>query len=324
MRSSILKQSLRWFLPVFLLAAALTALICSSDTILEPSLHADVPKLSGAALKNPLPEPTTTRIAVMGDFGSGLPGQMQLAQVLKASYEAQPFQYWLLLGDLIYPLGDVQQYGQSRFSIPYKPILKSGVTLLATLGNHDIPTKNGLDAIRFFNMPARYYVRAAGPWADVFVIDSNHFNGVQAQWLKTALSQSQKPWQLVMGHHPAFSSGEHGNSAHLMKTLVPILEARAKTQPAGAVWYLAGHDHDYERFSQKNGVHYIISGGGGASIRGFSNVKEGSGSLVRKAVLHFLRLQLTASTLQLQAIDAQGQIIDHYDVHLISSGAKAS
>jgi tartrate-resistant acid phosphatase type 5 len=95
----------------------------------------------------------------------------------------------------------------------------------------------------------------------------------------------------------------HGNNTNLFKSLKPILEA-------GHIdLYLTGHDHDYERFAPVNGVTYIVSGGGGASLRPFG-LKPVTGSLVRHATLQFMQFEATPNQLRYTAINSKGLPID--------------
>jgi hypothetical protein len=156
---------------------------------------------------------------------------------------------------------------------------------------------------RFFHMPGYYYL-VHKPHVDFFVINSNTFNtdAVQQKWLDKQLAASTADWKIVMGHHPIYSSGEHGFNKELHETLEPILDKHH------ADLYLAGHDHDYERFQPIQGVQYIVAGGGGAYLRGFD--KPMPKSLVRIKAHHFLSFQAAADDLKMQVIDKTGKQID--------------
>jgi 3',5'-cyclic AMP phosphodiesterase CpdA len=74
-------------------------------------------------------------------------------------------------------------------------------------------------------------------------------------------------------HHPPYSSGSHGvveatEAISASETNV-ILNVREYLVPLFEEYNVdlvfCGHDHLYER-SYKNGVHYIVSGGGGAPL----------------------------------------------------------
>jgi 3',5'-cyclic AMP phosphodiesterase CpdA len=115
-----------------------------------------------------------------------------------------------------------------------------------------------------------YYKVAVSPLVDFFAINTNTFNKTQEIWLETALAQSKTPWKIVYGHHPLYSTGAHGQDNDL-KVLRNRLEPLFRKYRVDA--YLAGHDHNYERFAtfstQAKGLPYLqlVSGGGGAYLR---------------------------------------------------------
>jgi hypothetical protein len=263
-----------------------------------------MPVYSGTRL-NPSPKPVFKFVAI-GDTGSRLPGQYQTANALVKSWQQDPFQTVLLLGDNIYPHGDVKQFGYDSFTKPYGPLLKQRVKFLVSLGNHDVLFGYRKAQLIFFNMPASYYSVKKGV-VDFFVIDTNDFNRIQQRWLAMALGNSKAPWRVVFGHHPVFSSGKHGGSADLEKTLSPILKAHHVDL------YLAGHEHEYERFSPIDGVTYIVSGGGGAVLRPFAD-KPDPRSLVRHVSHHFVRLQATASALSATVLDPSLSVLDQFSL----------
>ena len=59
---------------------------------------------------------------------------------------------------------------------------------------------------------------------------------------KDALAASQARWKIVIGHHPIYSGGEHGDTAELIENILPLLHEH-KVQ----AWF-NGHDQDvYKR-----------------------------------------------------------------------------
>ena len=42
------------------------------------------------------------------------------------------------------------------------------------------------------------------------------------------LQASDARWKVVVGHHPVFSTGEHGSTSELMKHILPVLEVRER------------------------------------------------------------------------------------------------
>lgn len=97
-------------------------------------------------------------------------------------------------------------------------------------------------------------------------IDSNQAGKAdQHRWLEADLTRADqqvpKPRAIIAWMHEGpFSSGWHGDYPTAIKHLVPIL------QKHGTTLLISGHDHDYER-GQRQGLDYIVTGGGGAELR---------------------------------------------------------
>ena len=72
---------------------------------------------------------------------------------------------------------------------------------------------------------------------------------------------------------------------------------------------LAGHDHDYQRSEPVEGVTYVVSGGGGASIRPTGTADFTSVSV---STTHFLDLLVYDDRLVARAIDASGSLVDRF------------
>ncbi len=248
------------------------------------------------------------RFVAMGDWGAGTPFQKDVASQLIKRYKESPYQAVLLLGDNIYPDGNIKKHGKAYFTDLYASLIDESVQFIVALGNHDVLAGHQDDQKRFFKMPG-YYYQVHKPVVDFFVIDSNRFekDDVQQRWLSNALQASKAPWKVVMGHHPIYSSGEHGLNAGLRKTLEPIL-VKGK-----ADLYLAGHDHEYERFQPVQGVQHLVSGGGGAYLRNFE--KPLPGSLVRVKAHHFMDFDACANQLTLRVISKTGEVIDQVQWH---------
>ncbi|XP_021742334.1 purple acid phosphatase 8-like [Chenopodium quinoa] len=78
-----------------------------------------------------------------------------------------------------------------------------------------------------------------------------------------ALKKSSAKWKFVIGHHPVFSAGHHGNTEELVAQLLPILEEN------NVDLYINGHDHCLEHISSPDSeIEFLTSGGGSKSWRG--------------------------------------------------------
>src|SRR5204862_13892 len=71
----------------------------------------------------------------------------------------------------------------------------------------------------------------------------------------------------VWFHHSAYSVGDHGDSASVQQSWVPLF-ADPKNKVTAV---FSGHDHIYNRLSDGSPVVWVVSGGAGATLYGTSN-----------------------------------------------------
>jgi hypothetical protein len=206
----------------------------------------------------------------------------------------QRLQRVLALGDNQYEDG---QY--SNFLLSYDPSWGrvKGFTSPA-VGNHEYNSGPATGYFDYFNGQGQatgpagardkgYYSYDVGSW-HVVVLNSNcseidagkgcAAGGAQASWLSADLAAHPNACTLAYAHHPRYSSGEHGST----DTLQPLWQILAD---GGVDVYLAGHDHDYERFAptdanglldRAEGIRSFVVGTGGKSWRSFDTVVEQS------------------------------------------------
>lgn len=246
------------------------------------------------------------RFIAFGDFGQGTPFQARLGEQMVKTYEQTPYELALLLGDNIYPDGDINRLAKSHFENPYAGLIARKVRFVATIGDHDDRKGHVQDEMAYFKMPNEYYKVSRGP-VDFFVLNTTFFvrSPEQRAWIAKALAESKARWKIVIGHHPMYSSGRNGNTEGSRKVLEPLL-IKNKVD-----LYLAGHDHDYERFAPIRGVRYVVSGGGGSYLYNFKNIE--AGSLIRLKTHHFLLFEVTKDHVWLKAINRHGDVIDCVD-----------
>ena len=120
-----------------------------------------------------------------------------------------------------------------------------------------------------WKMPACYYsfsLEAGSVSADFFVIDTypirlgDRVADSQLRWLESGLSQSTATWKIVMGHHPAFSNGDHGRSWVIRRTFEGLFAEY------GVDLYFSGHDHDLQLLETSGEWLQVVSGAG-ANVR---------------------------------------------------------
>lgn len=251
------------------------------------------------------------RFAVIGDFGS--PGE-PLADVaaLVASWNPE---FVVTAGDNNYPDGEaatidanIGQY-YSDFIYPYTGEYGNGAEenrFWPVPGNHDWRASNLQPYLDYFTLPGneRYYDFERGP-VHFFMLDSDaeepdgtSAESIQALWLQDQLAASESAWNIVVLHHPPYSSGRHGNNATLQWPYAAW----------GADIVIGGHEHDYERLD-RDGIVYIVNGLGGRNIYGFRSQTEGS--VVRYNQEHgAMIVSAGLDCINMQFIDHQQQIID--------------
>src|SRR5262249_26164386 len=139
-----------------------------------------------------------------------------------------------------------------------------------------------------WRMPAPYYTYRAGP-VQFFALDTNTLQTAekQLQWLDEALAASRAPWKIVYGHHPIYTSGAYEDGPVLIAKLLPLLRHRADV-------YVAGHDHNMQALQPEAGVHFFVSGGGGAALY---NVQPDTRTVFASRTNGFTVLEATATRL---------------------------
>ena len=247
--------------------------------------------------------PDVLTFAVIGDFGTGGSDQFRVAAQMEQAYQEQPYEYLLTVGDNAYD-GTVAERAAEVIDRPYRPLFDAGVRFRPTLGNHDHDDDYLPVTLSGLGMPRRYYRFSDGP-VDFFALDSNWMDGDQLAWLEKGLSCSDSRWQVVYLHHPMYSSGKHGSDISLREALEPVLVR------GGADVLLAGHEHNYERTTPREGIVHIVTGGGGAELR---DVGSSDFTVVSKSELHFLLVEVVDDSMEIEAINVDGAIIDSFAI----------
>jgi len=220
-----------------------------------------------------------------GDMGCGCSDQAKVAARLLQWHRTNPFKVVLMLGDNIYgsffgTRGGDKALFPERFDKYYQGLLTQGVKFYATLGNHDLETRDGRDLIqdkKRFNILGKdgYYsfvsdAQVNGNPLVMFVslnspdlIKKDEKDSPQIAWLSRTLSESKAVWKVVYFHHPLYApSGEgHEPSVRLRRALEDVFVA------AGVQLVLTGHNHYYARMKTQRGITHFISGGGGRDLK---------------------------------------------------------
>jgi len=276
------------------LTASLTGLSPSTTYCYEVS---SVTERAGFVTAPPAGAEAPVRFIAFGDSA----GDNQ--EAVFEQMQTVPFDLGLHLGDLAYESGTSREIDSDYFNV-YSPVLKS-LPVYPIAGNHDYATDAAQPLRQAFVLPTngnqeRWYSFDRGT-VHFVGLDTERIGAEQAAWLENDLAANQLPWTIVFGHRPPFSSGEHGGDGDYRRYFVPIIEEHHVDL------VLSGHDHDYERFVPRNGVVYVVSGGGG---RGTRPVGASASTAFSEAVLHFVYVEVDGPLLVLHAIDAVGREFD--------------
>lgn len=282
---------------------------------------------TAAALKavpdSPAPDPLP--FVAIGDWGrDGTPVQRQVAGVMAVWASAHAARFVISTGDNFYNYGvqsvDDPKWHSSFENVYLQPAL--WVPWYVALGNHDY-RGNVQAQIDYaatstrWRMPARFYTvtEPVGERSSLqlFVLDTTPFiakyrsiisvtkvwgqnPAAQRSWLEKELAASTAEWKIVVGHHPIYGVGTHGDFTELTHDVAPLLE---RYQVAV---YLAGHDHSLQHL-KVGSVHYLTSGGGSEAVR----VRPDGRTLFAAAATGFLAFRVTPETLTVDAIGADGR-----------------
>jgi tartrate-resistant acid phosphatase type 5 len=251
----------------------------------------------------------------------------------------------LMLGDNWYGAleGGVQSpRWQTQFEEMYPADVFAGPAY-AILGNHDYQKfpeskvdseleyarigRNGKSRTRW-TMPSRWYTfefPAKNPMVTFIALDSNmpypdgssshgkdftltpEMQADQLAWLEVELKRSRKtPHLIVMGHHPVYSNGPHGDHKVLIKDWDPLF--RKYNVPL----YLAGHDHDLQHLEfEGHPTSFFLSGGGGADLYNLK-IEEAKRGPYADKVYGFSHLSVTPTLLTLKHLDDQGRLVHEF------------
>jgi tartrate-resistant acid phosphatase type 5 len=267
---------------------------------------------------------------VFGDWGrQGEQDQIEVAEQMAAVSKIIDPKFIISVGDNFYEDGvksvDDPHWQKSFEEVYRDPALQ--IPWYCILGNHDYHGAGNCDAqIAYnkinprWNMPARYYAQSHQidpvTTADFFYIDTTPMvkgyykenkentrpNVItqdvpkQMAWFTSALAASKAQWKIVIGHHPIYSGGGHGDTSELIKNVLPLLH-EYKVQA-----YFNGHDHDLQHLMAGN-VNLFDSGAGSQHTLTFYTKH----SKFAESCSGFTTVSLQAEKMDVRMIDNSGK-----------------
>ena len=277
---------------------------------------------------------------MIGDWGyddDTAQSQVAIGMRRYAAENAIKPQALLMLGDNWY--GELAGGAQSpRWEKQFEAMYPADVfpgPAYAILGNHDYqkwPESKVEAELAYakkahtrWTMPARWYrfeFPAKKPLITFLALDSNmpfkdgttehgkDFTLTAAQqaeqlaWLETELKRPRTtPFLVVMGHHPVYSDGPHGDHPVLVRDWDPLF------QKYKVDIYLAGHDHDLQHLEfEGHPTSHFLSGGGGADLYNLKVDPSARGPFAQK-VYGFSHLSVSPAELTLRHLDPGGRVL---------------
>lgn len=252
--------------------------------------------------------------AVIGDYGLAGQNEADVANLVK-SWNPD---FIVTVGDNNYNDGSAwsidQNIGQyyHDYIYPYTGKYGTGSPIrrfFPSLGNHDYGGDTDANAyFKYFGFYKQesFYDFVQGP-VHFFIVNSNkeepdgyNATSTQAKWLKKVMTASTSKFNVVVFHHPPYSSGRHGSNEYM----------RWPFKEWGADVVLTGHDHIYERLIV-DGLPYFVNGIGGSDLYKFETILPESQVRFNQD-FGAMRVEATNTYMKFQMITRAGVLIDEY------------
>jgi tartrate-resistant acid phosphatase type 5 len=289
------------------------------------------------------PSATAQHLLAIGDFGTTGSDQHAVSAAMQsfmAKHTLQP-QGLLLLGDNFYST-DKGGFGvdsprwKNTFEEVY-PAASFPGPCWSILGNHDYHDNVGGEKVQLeyarrkstrWQMPGKWYrfevgPAAEAPWLTVLALDSNlpKVSGgsnskkarpslsqaeaeAQQTWLEAELAKPRAAMTLVLGHHPLYSNGQHGDTQPLIESWGPLFQKHAVQA------YLCGHDHDLQHLELEGCcTSFVLSGGGGARIRALTGHRPAA---YGKSSYGFTHLEVFPQALRFSHYNKEGECLHQF------------
>lgn len=123
----------------------------------------------------------------------------------------------------------------------------------------------------------------------------------QLQWLERA-TRRPGTCRIAIFHRPRFSSGWHGDQADVAP-LWNALRGHARL-------VLSGHDHDLQRFADRDGLRQLVSGAGGRVNIPIPRRSRATARFTNRLTSGGVRLRLTPGHASIEFVAAGGRVLD--------------
>ena len=266
------------------------------------------------------------RFGIVGDSGFGDPVTPKIA----AQMAAANLDFGLQVGDIVYNIDENKDAFEAfalKYYRPFAPILRQ-MPVYLVLGNHDDEAAAMWNGAPFYDhafplfsdplfpqtsTPSHDWYAFAYGTVQFLMLDTEAMNNTRARqdekaWLAERLSDTRFTTSIPVFHVPPYTGGAHVNDGVAVRAdWVPMFKQ------AGVKLVLSGHDHNYQRLIE-DGVTYIVSGGGSATL--YAKTADVPGSQVFNRISHFVTFDVYPDHIDLQAVALGGNVIDQASVPL--------
>ncbi len=218
--------------------------------------------------------------------------------------------------DLIISTGDIVESGISynRWEKEYFTPARNVMTIIpsfVSIGNHE---QDAEWFYKFLSQPANetWYSFDYGNSHFISLNSEKDYSAASEQykWLIEDLESEKFKkaiWKFVFFHDPPYTEGRHSPNTNIQEILVPLFE-RYKINIV-----FNGHNHCYER-GYKNGVYYIVTGGGGASL--YSWKRDDPVIEIFEKKFHYCLINISGKKLQFFVYDYDDNLLDSFLINL--------
>lgn len=214
--------------------------------------------------------------------------------------------------ELVLHMGDLVSHGGApdewrKFDDITAPLRKVA-EFYPVLGNHDESGATTYFAI-LPQLQGRRWLALERRGVQFLLLDAQAPLGPkdeQRRWLVGQLENRPAGtlFTVVIMHQPIFTSGPDGPIKRAEELAQLFEENRVDL-------VLAGHDHDYEH-SICRGVHYVVTGGGGARLYSQAQDNQFSKKFVREH--NYVALSIDGDAVTVEAFDADNKPLDSFTV----------
>ncbi len=221
-----------------------------------------------------------------------------------------PIDFVLHVGDVAYPSGRLDELERTYFDV-YAALTPS-IPFFLAIGDHDEETDHAGPYREVFHLPdvagpvanERWYSFDWGP-VHVVVLDALSGDPAQVPFVERDLAATALPFRIVVAPVPPYSSGFYGSYDGFRSTFEPLFQRH------GVQLVVSGDEHDYERTRAIGGVTYLVTGGGGRSVRA---VGESWFTELSVTAFHLVYVSIEDDVMRVHAIDATGREFDGVEI----------